>query len=58
VRKMEHTKTGYRGKEIPNLDLVISQCGEMWGPKSLRMTVDGKQAQGTDMIGIHGYGME
>ncbi|KAG0651707.1 Peptidyl-prolyl cis-trans isomerase H [Hyphodiscus hymeniophilus] len=29
VRKMEHTKTGYRGKEIPNLDVVISACGEM-----------------------------
>ncbi|KAL3422191.1 peptidyl-prolyl cis-trans isomerase [Phlyctema vagabunda] len=29
VRKMEATKTGYRGKEIPNLDVVIAQCGEM-----------------------------
>jgi peptidyl-prolyl isomerase H (cyclophilin H) len=29
LRKMEYAKTGYRGKEIPNLDVVISQCGEM-----------------------------
>ena len=29
LRKMENVKTGYRGKEIPNLDVVISQCGEM-----------------------------
>ncbi len=29
VRKMENTKTGYRGKDIPNLDVVISMCGEM-----------------------------
>ncbi|KAF4629619.1 hypothetical protein G7Y89_g8525 [Cudoniella acicularis] len=29
VRKMENTKTGYRGKDVPNLDMVISQCGEM-----------------------------
>jgi peptidyl-prolyl isomerase H (cyclophilin H) len=29
VRMMENTKTGYRGKDIPNLDVVISQCGEM-----------------------------
>ncbi|TVY14967.1 Peptidyl-prolyl cis-trans isomerase H [Lachnellula arida] len=29
VRKMENTKTGYRGKDIPNLDVVIGQCGEM-----------------------------
>jgi len=29
VRKMENTKTGYRGKDMPNLDVVISACGEM-----------------------------
>ncbi|TQS32227.1 hypothetical protein Golomagni_07461 [Golovinomyces magnicellulatus] len=29
VRKMEATKTGYRGKDVPNNDVVISQCGEM-----------------------------
>lgn len=29
LRKMENTKTGYRGKEVPNLDVVISSCGEM-----------------------------
>ncbi|KAG9229573.1 cyclophilin-like domain-containing protein [Amylocarpus encephaloides] len=29
VRKMENTKTGYRGKDIPNIDVAISQCGEM-----------------------------
>ncbi|KAK0657545.1 peptidyl-prolyl cis-trans isomerase [Cercophora newfieldiana] len=29
VKKMENTKTGYRGKDVPNLDVVIAQCGEM-----------------------------
>lgn len=29
VRKMEATKTGHRGKDMPNLDVIISQCGEM-----------------------------
>jgi peptidyl-prolyl isomerase H (cyclophilin H) len=29
VRKMEATKTGYRGKDVPNMDVVIAQCGEM-----------------------------
>jgi len=29
VRKMENTKTGYRGKDVPNLDVVIGLCGEM-----------------------------
>jgi peptidyl-prolyl isomerase H (cyclophilin H) len=29
VRKMEQTRTGYRGKDVPNLDVVVSQCGEM-----------------------------
>jgi peptidyl-prolyl isomerase H (cyclophilin H) len=29
VKKMEATKTGYRGKDMPNLDVVIAQCGEM-----------------------------
>lgn len=29
VRKMENTKTGYRGKDVPNMDVVISACGEM-----------------------------
>ncbi|KAH8179358.1 cyclophilin type peptidyl-prolyl cis-trans isomerase/CLD domain-containing protein [Sarocladium implicatum] len=29
VRKMENTKTGYRGKDMPNLDVVVAQCGEM-----------------------------
>ncbi|KAK3903897.1 peptidyl-prolyl cis-trans isomerase H [Staphylotrichum tortipilum] len=29
VRKMEHTKTGYRGKDVPNMDVVVSMCGEM-----------------------------
>jgi len=29
VKKMENTKTGYRGKDIPNMDVVISNCGEM-----------------------------
>jgi cyclophilin family peptidyl-prolyl cis-trans isomerase len=29
VRKMENTKTGYRGREIPNLEVVIALCGEM-----------------------------
>lgn len=29
VKKMEATRTGGRGKDVPNLDVVISQCGEM-----------------------------
>ena len=29
LNKMGSTKTGYRGKDIPNLDVVISICGEM-----------------------------
>jgi peptidyl-prolyl isomerase H (cyclophilin H) len=29
VSKMESTRTGHRGKDVPNLDVVISQCGEM-----------------------------
>jgi peptidyl-prolyl isomerase H (cyclophilin H) len=29
VKKMEATKTGYRGKDVPNLDVTIAQCGEM-----------------------------
>lgn len=29
VQKMEHTKTGYRGKDVPNMDVTIAQCGEM-----------------------------
>ncbi|KAE9368605.1 putative U-snRNP-associated cyclophilin [Stipitochalara longipes BDJ] len=29
LKKMENTKTGYRGKDTPNLDVVISMCGEM-----------------------------
>lgn len=29
VRKMEMTKTGYRGKDVPNLEVVVSMCGEM-----------------------------
>uniref|UniRef100_L2FH57 Peptidyl-prolyl cis-trans isomerase n=1 Tax=Colletotrichum fructicola (strain Nara gc5) TaxID=1213859 RepID=L2FH57_COLFN len=29
VKMMEATKTGYRGKDQPNQDVVIAQCGEM-----------------------------
>lgn len=29
VKKMENTKTGYRGKDAPNQDVVIALCGEM-----------------------------
>ncbi|TEA22502.1 Peptidyl-prolyl cis-trans isomerase H [Colletotrichum sidae] len=29
VKMMEATRTGYRGKDQPNQDVVISQCGEM-----------------------------
>ncbi len=29
VKQMEMTKTGYRGKDVPNLDVTIAQCGEM-----------------------------
>lgn len=29
VKKMEATKTGRRGKDIPDLDVVVGLCGEM-----------------------------
>jgi peptidyl-prolyl isomerase H (cyclophilin H) len=29
VKKMEATKTGYRGKDVPNMDVTIAQSGEM-----------------------------
>lgn len=29
VKKMEATKTGYKGKDVPNMDVVVAQCGEM-----------------------------
>lgn len=29
VRKMENTKTGYRGKDVPNMDVAVGMCGEM-----------------------------
>jgi peptidyl-prolyl isomerase H (cyclophilin H) len=29
VKKMENTKTGYKGKDVPNMDVVIAECGEM-----------------------------
>ncbi|EGS19196.1 putative cis-trans protein [Thermochaetoides thermophila DSM 1495] len=29
VKKMEHVKTGRKGKDVPDLDVVIAQCGEM-----------------------------
>ena len=29
VKMMEATKTGYKGKDVPNQDVVIGQCGEM-----------------------------
>lgn len=29
VDKIERTKTGRRGRDIPDLDVVIAQCGEM-----------------------------
>lgn len=29
VRQMEQVRTGRRGKERPDLDLVVAQCGEM-----------------------------
>ena len=29
VSKMEKTKTGRKGRDIPDLDVVIAQCGEM-----------------------------
>jgi len=29
VHKMENVKTGFRKKDQPNLDVAISQCGEM-----------------------------
>ncbi|KAI1267687.1 putative U-snRNP-associated cyclophilin [Xylariaceae sp. FL1019] len=29
VDKMERTKTGRRGRDIPDMDITIAQCGEM-----------------------------
>jgi peptidyl-prolyl isomerase H (cyclophilin H) len=29
VKKMEATKTGYRGKDVPNSDISVSMSGEM-----------------------------
>ncbi|KUI58686.1 Peptidyl-prolyl cis-trans isomerase H [Cytospora mali] len=29
VKKMEATKTGRRGRDVPDLDVIIAQCGEM-----------------------------
>ncbi len=29
VKMMEATKTGHRGKDVPNMDVTIAQCGEM-----------------------------
>lgn len=29
LHKMLNVKTGYRGKDVPNLDVIIAACGEM-----------------------------
>ena len=29
VEKIERTKTGRRGRDVPDLDVTIAQCGEM-----------------------------
>ena len=29
VKKIEMTKTGRRGRDIPDMDVVIAECGEM-----------------------------
>ena len=29
VKKMENTKTGQKGRDVPNMDVVIAQCGEL-----------------------------
>lgn len=29
VKKMEATKTGRRGRDVPDLDVVVAQCGEL-----------------------------
>ncbi|KAJ1327847.1 peptidyl-prolyl isomerase H (cyclophilin H) [Microdochium nivale] len=29
VEKLERTKTGRRGRDVPDLDVIIAQCGEM-----------------------------
>ncbi|KAI1761652.1 putative U-snRNP-associated cyclophilin [Hypoxylon sp. FL1150] len=29
IEKMEKTKTGRRGRDIPDMDVVVAQCGEM-----------------------------
>ncbi|KAH7027663.1 putative U-snRNP-associated cyclophilin [Microdochium trichocladiopsis] len=29
VEKLEKTKTGRRGRDVPDLDVIVAQCGEM-----------------------------
>jgi peptidyl-prolyl isomerase H (cyclophilin H) len=29
VKKMENTKTGQKGQDVTNMDVVIAQCGEL-----------------------------
>lgn len=29
VRKIEMTRTGHKGRDVPNMDVVIAECGEM-----------------------------
>jgi peptidyl-prolyl isomerase H (cyclophilin H) len=29
VKMIERTRTGSRGKDVPNLDVVVSMCGEL-----------------------------
>ena len=29
VEKIERTKTGRRGRDVPDLDVTVAQCGEM-----------------------------
>ncbi|KAI3333977.1 putative U-snRNP-associated cyclophilin [Ustulina deusta] len=29
VEKMERTRTGRRGRDVPDMDVIIAQCGEM-----------------------------
>jgi len=29
VKKIEMTKTGRKGRDVPDMDVVIAECGEM-----------------------------
>lgn len=29
IEKLDKTKTGRRGRDVPDMDVVVAQCGEM-----------------------------